>query len=65
MIQELEIRDDVRVLIITSESRSFVSEADISYMANLDSPGFIRFIQVGNRVLSCIKNSQLPAITLN
>ena len=62
MIQELEIRDDVRVLIITGESRSFVSGADISYMANLDSAGFIRFIQVGNRVLSCIENSRLPVI---
>ena len=65
MIQELEIRDDVRVLIITGESRSFVSGADILYMANLDSAGFIRFIQVGNRVLSCIENSRLPVIAQN
>lgn len=55
MIQELEIRDDVRVLIIIGESRSFVSGAHILCMANLDSAGFIHFIQVGNRVLSCIK----------
>ena len=65
MIQELEIRDDVRFLIITGESRSFVAGADISYMANLDSADFIRFIQVGNRILSCIENSRLPVITLN
>ena len=52
MIQELEILDDVRFLIITGESRSFVSGADISYMANLDSARFIHFIRVGNRVFS-------------
>jgi enoyl-CoA hydratase len=62
MIQELEIRDDVRVLVITGESRSFVSGADISHMASLDSARFLKFIQVGNRVLSCIENSRLPVI---
>ena len=65
MIQELEIRDDVRFLIITVESRSFVSGADISYIANLDSARFIHFIRVGNRVFSCIENSRLPVIAQN
>ena len=62
MVQELEIQDDVRVLIITGESRSFVSGADISYMASLDAARFLKFIQIGNRVLSCIENSRLPVI---
>lgn len=65
MIQELKIRDDVRFLIITGESKSFVSGADISYMANLDSARFIHFIRVGNRVFSCIENSRVPVIAQN
>ena len=57
MIQELEIRDDVRVLVTTGESRSFVSRAAFSYMANLDSARFIHLYKLAIEFLIVLKTA--------
>lgn len=55
-------RDDVQVIIITGEGKSFVSGSDISRLVDMDSLRAREYSSVGQRVLALIENIEKPVI---
>ena len=54
--------DDIHVLIITGEGRSFVAGADISEMHDLDAAGARTFSEKGNQLFRKIELMEKPVI---
>ena len=61
-VGEIETNQDIRVLIITGEGRSFVAGADISEMADLDSIAAGEFAFSGASVFRKIELLPIPVI---
>lgn len=61
-MKEFNDNEDVRVIIITGEGKSFVSGSDISRLAQMDSLAAREYSQIGQRVLSYIENMEKPVI---
>uniref|UniRef100_A0A7C4XKQ9 Crotonase n=1 Tax=candidate division WOR-3 bacterium TaxID=2052148 RepID=A0A7C4XKQ9_UNCW3 len=61
-IRELNENQEVRVIIITGEGKSFVSGSDISKLAQMDSLKAREYSQLGQRVLSFIENMEKVVI---
>jgi len=61
-MHELKENNDVKVVIITGEGKSFVSGSDISRLAQMDSLAAREYSQTGQRVLAYIENMEKPVI---
>lgn len=61
-IDEIIKDDEIHVLIITGEGRSFVAGADISEMSNLDAAEGRRFSEKGNNLFRKIELMEKPVI---
>ncbi len=62
IIDELECNDDVRVLIITGNGKSFVAGADISEMKELNSVQGRKFGLLGNKIFRRLEMMEKPII---
>jgi len=62
LLDELKIRNDIRVLIITGEGKAFVAGADIAEMANMDSKQGTTFSKTGQQVFDKIGEMPFPVI---
>ncbi len=61
-VRELNDNQDILVVIITGEGKSFVSGSDISRLIEMDSLQAREYSQTGQRVLSFIENMEKPVI---
>ena len=61
-MHEFDDNEDILVIIITGEGKSFVSGSDISKLAQLDALQAREYSQIGQRVLSFIENMEKPVI---
>jgi enoyl-CoA hydratase len=61
-MHEFAEQDDILVVIITGEGKSFVSGSDISRLIQMDSLAARNYSQTGQRVLSFIENMEKPVI---
>lgn len=55
-------RDEVQVVIITGEGKSFISGSDISRLKEMDSLKAREYSSTGQRVLTLIENEEIPVI---
>ena len=62
MLDDIEQRRDIRVLIITGEGKSFVAGADISEMADKDAVQGKEFSETGHSTFKRIENLPFPVI---
>lgn len=62
VMHEFDDNEDILVIIITGEGKSFVSGSDISKLAQLDALQAREYSQIGQRVLSFIENMEKPVI---
>lgn len=62
VLNEMEDREDIHVLVLTGEGRSFVAGADIGEMVNFTAVDAKRFSEHGNGVFMKIENSSKPFI---
>ncbi len=61
-IDDIEPRDDVKVLIITGEGKSFVAGADIAEMANMSADEGYAFSTYGQRTFDRLEHLHIPVI---
>ena len=61
-VNELNDNQDIFVIIISGEGKSFVSGSDISRLAEMDTIMARNYSHIGQRVLSCIENIEKPVI---
>ena len=61
-MHEFDDNEDILVIIITGEGKSFVSGSDISKLAQLEPLQAREYSQIGQRVLSFIENMEKPVI---
>jgi enoyl-CoA hydratase len=61
-LDQLEKRDDIKVLVITGEGKAFVAGADIAEMAGMNSEEGYRFSAMGQRTFDRLENLQIPVI---
>jgi len=61
-MHEFYDNEDILVIIITGEGKSFVSGSDISKLAQLEPLQAREYSQIGQRVLSFIENMEKPVI---
>ena len=62
VMHEFDDNEDILVIIITGEGKSFVSGSDISKLAQLEPLQAREYSQIGQRVLSFIENMEKPVI---
>ncbi|MCK4297515.1 MAG: enoyl-CoA hydratase/isomerase family protein [Candidatus Marinimicrobia bacterium] len=62
VMHEFDDNEDILVIIITGEGKSFVSGSDISKLAQLDALQAREYSQIGQRVLSFIENMEKTVI---
>ncbi|HPS63225.1 MAG TPA: enoyl-CoA hydratase-related protein [Bacteroidales bacterium] len=61
-LDDLEPRDDIRVLIITGEGKAFVAGADIAEMSDKESVAGTAFSTVGQRTFDRLEALPIPVI---
>jgi len=61
-LDDLEPRDDVKVLVITGEGKAFVAGADISEMVNFRQEEGLQFSRSGQRTFDRLENLSIPVI---
>jgi enoyl-CoA hydratase len=61
-LDDLEPRDDIRVLVITGEGKSFVAGADIAEMAPMGPAEGEQFSVKGQRTFDRLENLKIPVI---
>jgi enoyl-CoA hydratase len=61
-LDNLEKRDDIKVMIITGEGKAFVAGADIAEMAGMNSEEGYRFSTTGQRIFDRIGKLNIPVI---
>jgi len=61
-LDNLELRNDVKVLVITGEGKSFVAGADISEMADFGEKEGFAFSEKGQRTFNRLEQLQIPVI---
>lgn len=61
-LDDLEPRDDVRVLIITGEGKAFVAGADIAEMVHKNSTEGLAFSEAGQRTFCRLEKLRIPVI---
>lgn len=61
-VAELSERDDVRVLVVTGEGRSFVAGADIKQMNGFDDNEATEFAQKGHAAMDALSNLPYPVL---
>jgi enoyl-CoA hydratase len=62
LLDNLEKRQDVKVLIITGEGKAFVAGADIAEMADMNSEDGFRFSTTGQRIFDRLGKLEIPVI---
>jgi len=62
LLNDLEKRNDLRVLIITGEGKAFVAGADIAEMSKMNAEQGKQFSQKGQNTFSRIENLPIPVI---
>lgn len=62
LLDELENRNDVRVLLLTGEGKAFVAGADIAEMVNMNSAQAMAFARKGQEAFHRLENLALPVI---
>jgi len=61
-LDDLELRGDVKVLVITGEGKSFVAGADISEMVNFGEKEGIAFSEKGQHTFNRLEQLDIPVI---
>ena len=61
-LDNLEKREDVKVLIITGEGKAFVAGADIAEMAGMNPEEGLRFATTGQRIFNRLGKLRIPVI---
>lgn len=61
-LDDLEPRDDVKVLVITGEGKSFVAGADIAEMVHMNSEEGYAFSTFGQRTFDRLEQLRIPVI---
>ena len=61
-LDDLEPRDDVKVLVITGEGKSFVAGADIAEMVHMDPEEGYAFSTFGQRTFDRLEQLRIPVI---
>jgi len=61
-LDDLEPREDVKVLVITGEGKSFVAGADIAELANMNQEDGYAFSTYGQRTFDRLENLRIPVI---
>ena len=61
-VRDFSNDDELQVVIITGEGKSFVSGSDISRLVEMDSMKAREYSQIGQRVLDFIENMEKPVI---
>ena len=62
LLDSLETRDDVRVMIITGEGKAFVAGADIAEMSGMNAAEGKRFAERGQNLFNRIEKLSFPVI---
>jgi enoyl-CoA hydratase len=61
-LQDLEARDDVRVLVVTGEGKAFVAGADIAEMSGMTPAEAFGFSRAGQEVFALMEQLRIPVI---
>ncbi|MDD3877345.1 MAG: enoyl-CoA hydratase-related protein [Bacteroidales bacterium] len=62
MLNELSLRNDIKVLILTGEGKAFVAGADIAEMSGMDKEQGTEFSKKGQCTFNAIENLNIPVI---
>ncbi len=62
LLDDLEPRDDIRVMVITGEGKAFVAGADIAEMSGMDSASGAAFSATGQRTFDRLEQMPFPVI---
>jgi len=62
LLDDLEPRDDIRVMVITGEGKAFVAGADIAEMSGMDSTTGTTFSTTGQRTFDRMEQMPFPVI---
>jgi enoyl-CoA hydratase len=61
-LDNIEKRDDIKVMVITGEGKAFVAGADIAEMAGMNSEEGFRFSTTGQRIFDRLGKLKIPVI---
>jgi enoyl-CoA hydratase len=62
MIDEIKVRDDVKVMVITGEGKAFVAGADIAEMVDMDRTAACEFSTTGQNTFRSLELMEIPVI---
>lgn len=62
VFEKIHAADNVRVVILTGNGKTFVAGADIQKMSQLDAPGYIEYGSLFNQMIKTIRENNKPVI---
>lgn len=61
-LDDLETRNDIRVMVVTGEGKAFVAGADIAEMSGMTADEAFQFSKYGQETFDRLENLKIPVI---